>query len=320
MHAGDHGLVPAPGLAQRLKALLGASSEYKKQLEEIDWVLAECTPLLDSAKIVPADWERMAGQCLEHKQADAIVMVHGTDTLAYTSCALAYLLQNIDIPVIITGSQQPLEAPGSDALGNLIGAMLKARQTRPGVWVYFDQRLMPGARVVKKDAIHFAGFDTPRLLRSTENKATTQITRQTMPREWDSIQVANIHMMPGYQARYLDALLATQPNAIILSLYGLGTLADQETELLEALRSAHEQGIIMVAISQCYIGRIDFSVYATGAQLTRTGVLNGRDMTLEAAYTKLMVLFRLGYSIGQIEALFEQNISHEMCAKQRLLE
>ena len=320
MHTGDNGLVPAPGLAQRLKALLGASSRYKKQLEEIDWILTECTPLLDSANIVPADWERISEQCLAHKQADAIVMVHGTDTLAYTSCALAYLLQNIDIPVIITGSQQPLESPGSDALGNLVGAMLKARQTRPGVWVYFDQRLMPGARVVKKDAIHFAAFDTPRLLRSNENKATTQITWQTTPREWDSIQVANIHMMPGYQARYLDALLATQPNAIILSLYGLGTLADQETELLEALRTAHEQGIIMVAISQCYVGRIDFSVYATGAQLARIGVLNGRDITLESAYTKLMVLFRLGYSISQIEALFEQNINHEMSAKQRLLE
>lgn len=312
MQAGDYGLVPAPGLAQRLKALLGATSQYNRQLEKIDWTLTECTPLLDSANIVPADWERMAEQCLENKQADAIVIVHGTDTLAYTSSALAYLLQDIDIPVIITGSQQPMEAPGSDALGNLAGAMFKARQTRPGVWVYFDQRLMPGARVVKKDALHFAGFDTPRLFRSTENNATVQITWQATPRKWDSIQIANVHMMPGYPVPYLDALIATRPNAIILSLYGLGTLADQETELLDALRTAHEQGVIMVAISQCYIGRIDFSVYATGAQLARIGVLNGRDITLEAAYTKLMLLFRLGYSVSQIEGLFEQSINHEM--------
>ncbi len=312
MQAGDHGLVPASGLAQRLKALLGDTRKYKSQLEEINWGLTECAQLLDSANIVPADWERMADQCLEHKQADAIVLVHGTDTLAYTSCALAYLLQKIDIPVIITGSQKPLEAPGGDALDNLAGAMLKAGHTEPGVWVYFDQRLMPATRVVKKDAIHFAGFDTPRLLRSTESIAATQITWQTTPREWESIQIVNIHMMPGYQARYLDALIATRPNAIILSLYGLGTLADHNTELLEALCKAHEQGIIIVAISQCYIGHIDFSVYATGAQLTQIGVLNGRDITLEAAYTKLMVLFRLGYSISQIEALFELNISDEM--------
>jgi L-asparaginase len=312
MQAGEKGLVPASFLGARLKAVFAASGQYKNQLEMIDWSLTECTPLLDSANVAPTDWERMANQCLAHKQADAIILVHGTDTLAYTSCARAYLLKNIDIPIIIPGSQKPLEAPGSDALDNLAGAMLEAGQTAPGVWVYFDQRLMPGARVVKKDAIQFAGFDTPRLLGSPESNQPTQIGWQASPRDWGSIQVANIHMVPAYPAPHLDALLATQPHAIILSLYGLGTLCDQNTELLEALRNARKQGTILVAISQCYVGRIDFSAYATGAQLAQIGVLNGHDLTLEAAYTKLMILFRLGYSGRQTAELFEQNLSQEM--------
>ncbi|MCP4011463.1 MAG: asparaginase, partial [Proteobacteria bacterium] len=107
-------------------------------------------------------------------------------------------------------------------------------------------------------------------------------------------------------------LIATHPDAIILSLYGLGTFANHNQALLDALATAHKQGIIVVAISQCFIGYIDFSVYATGAQLSRMGVLSGRDITLEAAYTKLMILFRLGYSTQQIRTLFEQNLSHEM--------
>ncbi len=315
MRAGEHGLVPAPDLATRLKVLLDASSEYNKPLDAINWSLTETTPLLDSANIVPADWEAMAKLCLEHKQADAIIFVHGTDTLAYTSSALAFLLPTIDIPIIITGSQKPLEAPDSDALDNLAGAMLEAGRAKPGVWVYFDFRLMPGARVVKKDAIHFAGFDTPRLPASAEHGTTTRIDWQGSRRDWDSTEVAYVHMVPGYRPSHLTALIATRPDAIILSLYGLGTLADNNTALLDALGSAQKQGIIVVAISQCYIGNIDFSVYATGAQLARLGILSGRDITLEAAYTKLMILFRLGYSARQIRALFEQNLSNEMSNK-----
>ncbi|MCP4010818.1 MAG: asparaginase, partial [Proteobacteria bacterium] len=203
MRAGEHGLEPAPDLAARLEVLFGASDKYKNQIDTINWSLTETAPLLDSANIVPSDWEAMANLCLKHKQADAIIFVHGTDTLAYTSSALAFLLPTIDIPVIITGSQKPLEAPGSDALDNLAGAMLEVDRAGPGVQVYFDFRLMPGARVVKKDAIHFAGFDTPRLSGSAERATTTPIGWQASRRGWDSIEVACIHMVPGYQPNHL---------------------------------------------------------------------------------------------------------------------
>jgi len=190
--------------------------------------------------------------------------------------------------------------------------MLEAGQVKPGVWVYFDHRIMPGARVVKKDAISFAGFDTPRLSHTSPLCNNTRIDYQATPREWSSIQVVFTQMVPGYSAQHLNALINTRPDAIILSLYGRGTLADQNNDLLEALDTAQQLNIIVVAVSQCYNGSIDFSVYATGSQLTHLGVLSGRDITLEAAYTKLMVLFRLGYAGDQVKDLFEQVLDHEM--------
>lgn len=312
MQAGELGLVPAPDLAARLRDLLDVSDKYNNLPEAIKWSLTETAPLLDSANIQPADWESIAYQCLEHKQADAIVIVHGTDTLAYTSSALTFLLPDIGIPIIITGSQKPLEAPASDALDNLAGAMFEAGRTKPGVWVYFNNRLMPGARVVKKDAINFAGFDTPRLPQALEGLPTTRVDWQESPRDWDSIEVVCAHMVPGFRSGHLNALIATQPDALILSLYGLGTLADNNEALLDGLCSALKQGIVVVAISQCYIGQIDFSIYATGAQLAQMGVISGRDLTLEAAYSKLMILFRLGYTAPQVKTLFKQNLCNEM--------
>lgn len=305
-------MVPATGLAARLNTMLEASGKYRNRLDDIAWSLTECTPLLDSANIQPTDWEQMAELCVEHQQADAVIIVHGTDTLAYTSSALAFLLQGIDVPVIVTGAQKPLEAQGSDALDNLAGALLEAQQAQPGVWVYFNRRLMPGARAVKKDAIGFAGFDAPRLSTSFAQGATTQIDWQANRRPWDSIAVSCVQMVPGYRSSHLRALLITRPDALVLSLYGLGTLADQNRSLLDELRAAQKQGIVVAAISQCYVGRVDFSAYATASKLARMGVLNGRDITLEAAYTKLMVLFRLGYPIRQIKALFGQNTCYEM--------
>jgi len=312
MRPTEHGLVPASGLDSRLKTSLATSARYERVLDEITWSLTECSPLLDSANIIAEDWDRLAAQCLEHQQFDAIIIVHGTDTLAYTSSALAFLLLEIDIPIIVTGSQKPLEVPGSDALDNLVGAMLEAARAKAGVWVYFAQRLMPGARVVKKDAIDFAGFDTPRLRHTPTTPDSAQIGYQSTPREWASIQIVFAHMWPGYSAEHLNALIATRPDAIVLSLYGLGTLANQNEPLLLALHSAQKQGIVVVAISQCYIGSIDFSVYATGAQLAQLGVRSGRDITLEAAYAKLMVLFRMAYPCEQVKDLFETVLTHEM--------
>lgn len=313
MQSSEQGLVPATGLAERLKEQLETMPGYRQQLSGLKWTLTENTPLLDSANISPPDWEAIADQCRQSADYQAVVIIHGTDTLAYTAAALSYFLQSTDIPVLLTGSQKPLGASGGDALSNLAGAMRESVKAPRGVWVYFHHKLMPGARVVKKDAISFAGFDTPRLSGTLDDRQSLeQLDWQARPGEWASIRIVTSQMLPGYDADQLNTLISSHPDAIILSLYGLGTLPDQNTDLLNALASANRQGIIVAAISQCYIGLIDFSVYATGARLVSTGVLDGWDMTLEAAYTKLMVLFRLGYSVEETRQLFEQNLANEL--------
>ena len=308
------GLVPAPGLAERLNTQLEANSELHEQAAHIQWEMVENSPLLDSANVTPANWEAIAEQCQAVNDCQGIVVIHGTDTLAYSASALAFLLQHIEIPVILTGAQKPLGVTAGDALQNLVGAMRAASKAHSGVWVYFHHQLMPAARVVKKDAISFQGFTTPRLtpLVLNEPPSLTHIDWQPQPREWEAVKVATTQIIPGYSADQLEAIIATQPSAIILSLFGLGTLPDQNHAITDALDAANQQGIVMAAISQCYVGAIDFSVYATGAQLASSGVLNGRDMTLEAAYTKLLILFRLGYKQDAIQELFVPNLAHEI--------
>ena len=314
MQESTRGLVPAPGLADRLNTQLEADSELRKQAARLQWHLVENKPLLDSANVIPENWESIAEQCRDAGTYQGVVIIHGTDTLAYTASALAFLLQHIEIPVILTGAQKPLGASSGDALLNLVGAMSAARKAEPGVWVFFHHQLMPAARVVKKDAISFQGFTAPRLTPSVlrEPLSLTHIEWQNHPRDWDRVKIATAQIIPGYCADQLGAIISTQPSAIILSLFGLGTLPDRNRAIVDALVEADERGIVLAAISQCYVGTIDFSVYATGAQLISIGVLSGRDMTLEAAYTKLLVLFRLGYSREAIRKLFVQNLAHEI--------
>ena len=311
MAPGDHGLAPAPGLAERFRAQLEHAPELREKIDQIDWSIAERHPLIDSAQISPEDWEALSIDCAKAANTQGIIIVHGTDTLAYTASALAYLLAGINIPVIITGAQKPLEAENSDALNNLSGAMLAIHSAKPGVWVYFNQKLMPGVRSVKKDALRNEGFDAPRLFDSLII-SQTKLGWQHNIREWADFHVSIVHMVPGYKPEQLNAVIASRPQAIVLSLFALGSLPDSNTALITALKAALDNNIIVVAVSQCYVGRVDFSVYATGSVLYQLGILSGQDMTLEAAYTKLMVLLRLGYSTEKIALLFQQNTVGEL--------
>lgn len=313
MQAGLQGLEPAPGLARRFNTALNASPDMHHSLRNINWTIVERVPLLDSANMTPSDWESISQACLDTEGLSGLIIIHGTDTLSYTASALAYLLAGISIPVVITGSQKPLDVANSDALGNLRGSMLAASKSEAGVWVYFDQQLMPAARTVKKDAIHLNGFAAPRANASLCAQAPGKALKpQVNLRDWVDVSVAVVQMLPGYSVQQLSALIDTRPCAIILELYGLGTLADQDINLLVQLRKAQNRNIVLVAISQCYVGTINFDIYAPGQALKQLGVLNARDMTLEAAYSKLMLLFHLGYSDEEIRQLFLTPIANEM--------
>ncbi len=320
MEPSDQGLVPARNLAQHFEQALNQAPDLKADLSHVQWSITSLPVLLDSANIQPQHWEALAKQCIaitiDETKIDGIVIIHGTDTLAYTASALAYFLSDIKLPVIITGSQKPLyqtQNSLSDALDNLSGSLLIAGKTKAGVYVFFHDMLMPAARVVKKDAISFDGFATPRLSENITRTKPYALNWQNQNRPWASCHVAIVYMMPGFKPAQLKAIIETQPSAIILSLYGAGTLPDQDPELIETLTYAQAQNIILVGVSQCYIAKVDFSIYAAGNILHSLGVLNGKDLTLEAAYTKLMVLLRMGYTNDDIKHLFITPLVGEMC-------
>lgn len=327
MQTSAQGLVPAGDLEPRFRQALANNHDITHQLQNISWSLIERSPLLDSANIVPADWESIARDCRRYGNMQGLVVVHGTDTLAYTASALAFFLHDFAIPVVITGAQYPLGTGAGDAVDNLSGALLAASNTPAGVWVYFHQQLMPASRVVKKDATSLNGFSAPRealckqppslKMPPTNGPMLSPVSPgggslQSAPRNWPDIHIATVLIQPGYSARQFSALLQSKPDAIILSLYGIGTLADLNHPLLTLLEQAIRLDIVLVAVSQCYIGNIDFDVYRTGHALKKLGVLSAADMTLEAAYSKLAVLFRLGYSIADIRQLFVRPIANEM--------
>ncbi len=305
------GLVPGSDLAARFRKLLARSPGDQATLKDINWTITEMRPLLDSANMMPANWENLADHC-KQSENQAMVIVQGTDTLAYTASALAFLLSSTEKTIIISGAQKPLEAEHGDAAGNLIGALVAARDAKFGVWVYFDKQLLPASRVVKKDALNPAGFAAPRRGLGSAPSNNTPLKWQAKTRNWSDLNIPVVHFTPGEMGTHLDTLIAADPQAIILSLYGLGTLPDRNAEVLGALAIAQSQDVVVVAISQSYIGQIDFSVYATGSKLAKLGVISGRDMTLEAAYTKLMVLFRMGYSRDEIRALLPRPIANEL--------
>ena len=315
MVAGSQGLVPAPDLHRRFEKALSAAPDISHSLRNISWSFIERTPLLDSANITPSDWESIARACRDTRGLSGLVIIHGTDTLYYKASALAFLLADTSIPVVITGAQKPLDVADGDALSNLQGAMLAASKYDAGVWVYFDRQLMPAARTVKKDAIHSDGFAAPRATPPYAQMPGKALSPQATLRDWSDISVVVVHMLPGYSVKQPSALINTHPDAIILELYGMGTLADQNSELLLQLANARNNNIVLVAISQCYIGTIDFDLYAPGQALKQLGALNAQDMTLEAAYSKLMLLFRLGYPDEDIRQLFLSPIASEMSAK-----
>lgn len=312
MQASEKGLVPSPDLQARVLKEIDSSAEYRSQLDSFAWDWAEQEPLLDSAQMTPHHWEAIQNDCLKAQNFDAIIIIHGTDTLSYTANALAFLLAGENLRIIITGSQIPLGMPGSDALGNFMGALRATKRIKSGVWVYFDQDVLPAVRTVKRDAIGKKGFAAPRLTNKNPYISTFSLSKQENQRRWRDISVSVLQMMPGLPNHHFDEILSGKPQAVILSLYGMGTLNSADQHLMKNITAAISQNIIVVAISQCYIGRVELDTYAAGSPLLDMGVLSAGDMTLEAAYCKLMVLFRLGYTVDEIKILFVRSILGEL--------
>lgn len=308
MQPSDRGYVPIRGFGRLMKAHLQTRASH--QLPEYE--LIELDALIDSANLVPSDWGRIGGEIVEQWDAyDGFVILHGTDTMAYTASALSFMLRGIDKPVIVTGSQIPMTELRNDALDNLVTAlMLAGRAEISEVCIYFDGRLLRGNRGTKLKSAGFDAFDSPNHPWLGQVGIHIDLKRHLLlkpgRREFilpaftaDAVSVAQIY--PGISARVIESHLE-QDNVrgLILQTYGVGNVPDNNPALLRVLGRAVEQGKVILNISQCIQGKIDQGVYATGASLNSIGVIPGADLTLEAAFTKLHTLLGEGLSASKV--------------------
>ncbi|GLS26929.1 asparaginase [Marinibactrum halimedae] len=265
--------------------------------------ICEYSPLLDSSNMAPSDWRRIAQDVQSrYEDYDGFVILHGTDTMAYTASALSFLFENLSKPVIVTGSQIPLSALRSDGHTNLLNALyIAAHHPIPEVGLFFDNVLYRGNRSTKAHSDGFSAFRSPNfdpLLEAgitIKNYSTTDHSLKGSPPL--SLKVANVTpqnvavftLYPGINHEIIEHTLAQPVRALILRTYGVGN-APETPSLLKTLQKADEQGILIVNLSQCFKGRVNMDGYATGKALADIGVVSGQDMTLEATLTKLHYL------------------------------
>lgn len=311
MKSSEQGYVPDDGF----EALLGAQLSTRSTDRLPDYQLLEFDQLIDSANLTTDDWTNIGKTIIDSWHAfDGFIVLHGTDTMAYTASALSFILQGMDKPVIVTGSQIPLSELRNDALDNLVTSMILAANFKiPEVCIYFNGRLLRGNRSKKTNTTGLNAFDSPNLpwlgevginIELQHNLLLSQGTPAfTMPR-YEAEAVAIVQIYPGIQTQVIDSLLASDKvKALILQSYGVGNPPDQNHALIASLEAASQRGIVVVNITQCYQGSVYQGAYATGATLNRIGVVPGSDLTLEATFAKLHYLIGIGSNAETLREL-----------------
>lgn len=310
MRPSEHGFTPEPGF---LASMLEVISEFNRP-EMPEYTLNEYQPLLDSSDMSPAYWRTIAADIAANYEAyDGFIILHGTDTMAYTASALSFIFNHLRKPIILTGSQIALAAPRSDGRDNLLNALyIAAYHSVPEVTLYFNHRLYRGNRVRKTNSTGFDAFTSPNYPPLIEAESTikcnTASWRQPVAEEALEVYPLNaqtlslLYWYPGLDLRLLESHLQAPTKAMVLMSYGLGNLP-QSQGLRTLLQRAIDQQICVVNITQCMQGEVDMATYATGTQLADIGVISGGDMTPEAALTKLHFLLSQGTAF---EALRQQ--------------
>lgn len=312
--ARQHGLTPGLTTDSMLKELHVVAGEAELTTMEFSSV--------DSANIFPEDWARLAQLISENRDRfDGIVVIHGTDTLAYTSSMLSFMLQNIRIPVVITGSQLSISDPVADAMENLRCAIFMAQTRCPGVFVAFNRKVMLGCRSSKVRSLSFDAFDSI----NCENVASIssigmKINKHVLPKRNGVFRLQNrycqdvavLKLFPGMHREVLKMYVENGYRAIYIEAFGLGGMPFIKHDFIGELRNLTKEGITILVGTQCRFEGSSLSVYETGRRALDAGVLQAYDMTSEAAITKLMWVLGQTRDPEEIREYFQLNLCGEV--------
>lgn len=309
--------------------ILAEVPELRKFAYKIDSYTFD--PLIDSSDIEPSSWKTLASIIeAQYDTYDGFVVLHGTDTMAYSASALSFMIEGLTKPVIFTGSQLPIGMPRTDGKENLISAVEIAaakdedgNAVVPEVCIYFDNVLLRGNRTTKINASNFRAFRSEnypplaeaginiRYNRDLIRKPRHPQHRPVFHKDIDTrVSILKIH--PGITPQVVrDILCSKDSRAVIIETYGAGN-APSKKWFTDMVREASDMGKVLLNVTQCIAGSVDMDIYATGKSLKEAGVLNGYDMTTEGALAKLFYLQGQYQENTEVKRIIEEDLRGEI--------
>lgn len=273
-------------------------TRYVPEIQKIADIDFQVIFNMDSADMQPEHWIKLATTIHDSMdQYDGFVIIHGTDSMAFTASALSFMLQNLKKPVILTGSQRPLAEIRTDARTNLINSVELATHPIPEVSIFFGTKLLRGNRSVKISSTGFQAFESPNFPPLAEVGLDISFNNNHLQPQGEfrfypelSDEVIEVRYFPGMRADVLRLLHTDSVKAVVINALGMGNVAIEKSGFLREIKQLVDLGKIVVITSQCLYGRVDLTRYQNGKRLAEVGAISAGDMTTEATIVKLMHL------------------------------